>query len=175
MANNVYTWVHVKCTDKMVLKELREKLTPPNGKYELHTAELGQRFFDYDEDFNPTNGDNSDNFGAKWVYVEEPEDVDDYEMSFMCTSAWNTPQLFMERIRDWCCARDMGSMVWGNFEDESIVPYGGFFYSKNKDYFQKSDEDIDYDKVWDDDEYREELDNRRMAIQDELYQKGTEI
>ena len=36
-------------------------------------------------------------------------------------------------------------------------------------------EEIDYDKVWDDDEYREEIDNRRMAIQDELYQKGTEI
>jgi len=173
MANSVYTWVNIKCTDKETLKELNEKLTPLSGSYETGTGVLGERFFDYTKDDWDSGAKASECFGAKWMYCEEPEEnFEDDQISVMLHSAWHMPEAFVLRLKDWLCARASDSMVWGNFEDEGIQPFGAFFYSQNKSYYQEVDHEVDYDRVWEDDEYRENLDKMRIDLEEELYYKG---
>lgn len=173
MANSVYTWVNIKCTDKETLKELNEKLTPLSGSYETGTGVLGERFFDYTKDDWDSGAKNRECFGAKWMYCEQPEEhFEEDSISVMLHSAWNMPERFILRLKDWLCARASDSMVWGNFEDEGIQPFGAFFYSQNKYYYQEVDHEVDYDKVWEDDEYRMKLDTMRIDLEEELYYKG---
>ena len=68
-------------------------------------------------------------------------------------------------------------IVRGTYEDESYNPTGAFIYAKDYSDIEDTDigeEDIDYDKLYEDDEYRDGLDQKRFDLADSLYKSYTE-
>jgi len=58
-------------------------------------------------------------------------------------------------------------IVVGTFEDESYDPSGGFLYAKDYDDYEVLD-DIDFDRLWEEEEYEEQILDTIGSLPDEM-------
>ena len=152
MANHMETYVRITNGDINVAKKLKEIFTPDEGKYEVWTTELIKRIYD-----DVPNDDDMDyawcisNLGAKWMHSDFEYDDDCSCIHLMLTSAWSVPQQFLEQL----------AKVGFN-------PVGAYIYAKGYDDIEDLDVEVDFDKIWDDDEYRDDIYNQNHKLHDEM-------
>ena len=97
---------------------------------------------------------------------------------FNIESAWSVPQDLLKKLRDWLQKDNSKVVIRGTYEDESYNPTGAFIYAKDYDDIEDTDldvESIDWDKMYEDDEYRESLDQKRFDLADSLFKSYEEI
>ena len=167
MANHMETYVTIKNGDINVAKKLKEIFTPNDGEYQADAQLLVNRIYDTP----PEDADRSwmiDKVGAKWMYSEFEYDDECEHIHLSLTSAWSVPLYFLEQLTKVLSDIKEDCYIVGTYEDEGFDPVGAFVYAKDWDDIEDLDEDIDYDKVWDDDEYRENLYEKNHVLRNAL-------
>jgi hypothetical protein len=179
MANEMSTYVTVCNADERVLDKLNKLLTPEEGQYEVNAVEFLNRMLGTNYSYNdkpewnretdwPTQDIWDSYIGPKWMFVDydysdEPEDC-----GFMIRSAWYVPSEFLEKLSKELCKIKEDCYIKGTYEDESYDPLGAFLYAKDWDDIEDLDEVIDYDRIWEDDDYREGLQYSNNDLRDSI-------
>jgi hypothetical protein len=167
MANHMETNIQVKNGDIKVIEKLKEIFTPKEGEYQVDASDLVDKIYDKSpEEYD--RGWMIDEVGAKWMYSEFDLDDDLEYMELRLTSAWSVPQQFLEKLAKVLSDIKEDCYILGTYEDEGLDPIGAFLYSKDWDDIEDYDMDIDYDKVWDDDEYRDDIYEKLNDLKNEM-------
>lgn len=180
MANEMETYVTIKNGDVNVANKLKELFTPKEGEYNSRTIELINRLYnkDYTWDINLSREENEeaentwpeyqwlgDNIGSKWIYSEYDHDDDTEFTHLVLTTAWSVPQGFLKKLSEVLSDIKEDCYIMGTYEDESYDPMGAFLYAKDWDDIEDLDEEIDEDKLWEDDFYTEDLREKTSKLQ----------
>ena len=188
MANEMSTFVKVVSDNPKVAQRLNEIFTPANGGHEANAvsilnAMLGTNYsyndkegWDREKDW-PTQEIWDTYIGPKWMYVEYDHDDNPENCNIVIRSAWYVPAEFLHRLSEELCKIDEDCFIYGTYEDESYDPIGAFLYANDWNDIEDLDEDIDYDRIWDDDEYRDEIWDLNRELEDsivELYKEHLE-
>lgn len=180
MANEMSTYVRVSNGDQRVAERLKELFTPTEGKYEVTAIDILNRMlgtnYSYREDREgwdreadwPTQEIWDSYIGPKWMYVDYDHSDEPEDSHIMIRSAWSVPNEFLEKLAEELYTIKEDCYISGTYEDESYNPMGAFIYAKDWDDLEDLDEEIDYDRIWEDDEYREELQNATNDLRDSL-------
>lgn len=177
------TYVTIKNGDVNVANKLKELFTPKEGEYNSRTIELINRLYntDYTWDINLSKEENEeaentwpeyqwlgDNIGSKWIYSEYDHDDDTEFTHLILTTAWSVPQGFLKKLSEVLSDIKEDCYIMGTYEDESYDPMGAFLYGKDFDDIEDLDEEIDEDKIWEDDFYTEDLREKTSKLQYEI-------
>ena len=180
MANEMETYVTIKNGDVNIANKLKELFTPKEGEYNSRTIELINRLYskDYTWDINLSKEENEeaentwpeyqwlgDNIGSKWIYSEYDHDDDTEFTHLVLTTAWSVPQGFLKKLSEVLSDIKEDCYIMGTYEDESYDPMGAFLYAKDFDDIEDLDEEIDEDKIWEDDFYTEDLREKTSKLQ----------
>lgn len=180
MANEMSTYVRVSNGDQRVAERLKELFTPTEGKYEVTAIDILNRMlgtnYSYREDREgwdreadwPTQEIWDSYIGPKWMYVDYDHSDEPEDCHIMIRSAWSVPNEFLEKLAEELYTIKDDCYISGTYEDESYNPMGAFIYAKDWDDLEDLDEEIDYDRIWEDDEYREELQYATNDLRDSL-------
>lgn len=183
MANEMETYVTIKNGDVNIANKLKELFTPKEGEYNSRTIELINRLYgkDYTWDINLSKEENEeaentwpeyqwlgDNIGSKWIYSEYDHDDDTEFTHLILTTAWSVPQGFLKKLSEVLSDIKEDCYIMGTYEDESYDPMGAFLYAKDWDDIEDLDEEIDEDKIWEDDFYTEDLREKTSKLQYEI-------
>lgn len=180
MANEMSTYVRVSNGNQKVAERLKELFTPAEGKYEVTAIDVLNRMlgknYSYREDREgwdrevdwPTNEIWDSYIGPKWMYVDYDHSDEPEDSHIMIRSAWSVPTEFLEKLAEELYTIKEDCYISGTYEDESYDPMGAFIYAKDWDDLEDLDEEIDYDRIWEDDEYREELQYATNDLRDSL-------
>ena len=175
MANEMSTYVRVSNGDQRVAERLKELFTPNEGEYEVTAIDILNRMlgknYSYREDREgwdkevdwPTDEIWNSYIGPKWMFVDYDHSDNPEDCNIMIRSAWSVPNEFLEKLAEELYTIDEECFICGTYEDESYDPMGAFIYAKGWDDIEDLDEEIDFDRMWEDDDYREEL---QYAIND---------
>ena len=169
MANHMETYINIKNGDIKVAEKLKEIFTPPEGDYETNTEDLYKRLYGDKAPEEYDRGWVCDNLGAKWVYSEFEYDDEPQHIHLMLTSAWSVPIQLLEKLAKVLTDIKEDCYITGTYEEESYEPMGAFLYGKIWDDIEDYDDEIDQDKIWEDDFYmeniREEVEQMRVDIE----------
>ena len=168
MANEMSTYVRVANGNQKVADRLKELFTPTEGQYEVNAVEILNRMLGTNYSYNdrpdwnrevdwPTQEIWDSYIGPKWMFVDYEHSDEPEDCGIRIRSAWSVPNEFLEKLAEELYTIDENCYIYGTYEDESYDPMGAFLYAKDWDDMEDLDEDIDYDKIWEDDDYREEL------------------
>jgi len=168
MANEMSTYVKVCNGGEKIANRLKELFTPEEGQYEVNAVEILNRMlgtsYSYNdrEDWNretdwPTQEIWDSHIGPKWMFVDYEHDDNPEDCNIMIRSAWYVPSEFLSKLSEQLSIIDEECFICGTYEDESYDPMGAFLYAKDWDDIEDLDEVIDYDRIWEDDDYREGL------------------
>lgn len=187
MANEMNTYIMIRNTNRDVISKLKEIFHKEDDSYEVNTVQLANRIYgmnlSYKEDVE--NWDRESNWisqdewdakiGPKWIYtggLEYYED-DSEEATLNLRSAWYVPIELIKGLFKVISDIKPDCYISATYEDESYDPMGAFILAK--DHFggeyldmEDLDEEIDYDKLWEDDEYRESLYDNLNELSDAL-------
>ena len=116
-----------------------------------------------------------ENVGAKWITIEGIDKNYSDEVDVLIESAWSVPTGYLEKLAAYLTNLDKNIILTGTYEDESMEPMGAFVYGHNFDDIEDLDVEIDYDRFWDDDEYRDEIYGDLYELRDNLYEGYLEV
>ena len=178
MANMVTTYVKiVNLNDETRKKVLDLFSTPENSSYVNILENLNKV---YGESFSEPDGVTrvwmDDNVGAKSLEIETSYDnePDTNYLDLILTSAWNVPTNYMEKLVSVLNEMDKEVAIYGTYEDESYSPMGAFVYGFDYDDMEDL-EDVDGEKMWDDDDYREVMYDELHDLRDSLWEGYLEV
>lgn len=162
MANHMDTRVSVTGLTEKGISYLNKMFELPKGEYEVNTSELLERMYgEVPEDFGRDYA--IDKLGAKWVYGYM-EYAEDGEAEISLTSAWSVPIQFLQNLADQLTVvqGEGKPVVYGSYFDEGYDPCGAFVFATGYEdiediYGNDCEEEVDQDKMWDDDEYLESI------------------
>ena len=168
MANEMSTYVRVANGNQKVADRLKELFTPTEGQWEVNAVEILNRMLGTNYSYNDKEGWNREidwptqeiwdsYIGPKWMYVDYDHSDNPEDCHIMIRSAWYVPSEFLSKLAEELYTIDEECFIYGTYEDESYDPMGAFVYAKGWDDIEDLDEEIDFDKIWEDDDYREEL------------------
>jgi len=183
MANEMETYVSIKNGNKEVSKKLDELFTPMESEYNSRTIELINRLYNKDftwdislsKDENEANKNTwpeynwlGDNVGSKWIYSEFDGDEDFSYIHLVLTTPWSVPQGFLKKLSEILSDIKKDCYIVGTYEDEGYDPMGAFIYANGYDDIEDLDEEIDNDRIWEDDFYTEELREKTSKLQSDI-------
>lgn len=169
MANEMSTYVRIANGNEKVANRLKELFSPKEGQYDVNAIEILNRMlganYSYREDREgwdietdwPAQNIWDSYIGPKWMYVDYEHDDNPEDCNIMIRSAWYVPSEFLSKLAEELYKIDEECFIYGTYEDESYDPMGAFLYAKDWDDIEDLDEEIDFDKIWEDDDYRQEL------------------
>jgi len=107
-----------------------------------------------------------ENIGTKWITIEC--DIDEYssEVDLVIESSWAVPTQYLQKIVEFI-GGDV--VVYGTYEDESYNPIGAFVYAVGYDDIEDYEE-VEHDKIFEDDDYLEEMYDGLYELRDSLYE-----
>lgn len=122
----------------------------------------------YDREFNDTDnfygiGFMNDNVGSKWLRIEFGEwSTENFvkqenEVDLILESAWNVPTKYLEQLAYVLTEINKDIIIYGTYEDESWEPMGAFVYAHDYDDIEDYDEEVEYEDMLNDEEYRYEV------------------
>ncbi len=122
----------------------------------------------YDREFNDTDnfygiGFMNDNVGSKWLRIEFGEwstenfVKEENEVDLILESAWNVPTKYLEQLAYVLTEINKDIIIYGTYEDESWEPMGAFVYAHDYDDIEDYDEEVEYEDMLNDEEYRYEV------------------
>ena len=112
-----------------------------------------------------------ENVGSKWFTIEC--DMDEYssEVDLVIETAWTVPTEYLQKIVEYI-GGDV--VVYGTYEDESYDPIGAFVYAVDYDDIEDYEE-VEHDKIFEDDDYLEEMYDGLYELRDSLYEGYREV
>lgn len=116
-----------------------------------------------------------ENVGAKWITIEGIDKNYSDEVDVLIESVWSVPSGYLEKLATYLTNLDENIILTGTYEDESMEPMGAFVYGHNFDDIEDLDVEIDHDRFWDDDEYRDEIYGDLYELRDNLYEGYLEV
>lgn len=158
MANNIENYITIRNADENVLNEIKRifEYEAENTYKTIHTEDLANRVYgeeapvEYDREWYLQK------CGAKWMYgVVEDWDVN--EIIINITSAWDPINEWLDRLAINLIAIKEDVIIESKFEDEGLNFLGVSYFSKEYSDVEFLDDDVDANKFWDDDDYREEI------------------
>lgn len=166
MANEVNNYVTIKSSNPKVLEDIKKLFkTKGDDSQEIWTTDFVNFIEGTNKDENEITHDYAvDNLGAKWVRAEITNSDDDY-IEFTAISAWDPINLMCDKLCTKLMETDEKVVVENIFEEEGYQNVGGSYYSKeysDEEYVDMDDWDLD--RLFEDDEYKEELDNEIKGI-----------
>jgi hypothetical protein len=167
MANHMTTYVKVDNLNEESFDKLIQLIYPPKGQYNIQSVEIVNRLYGTDHSVEekrfPDNVWMLDNVGSKWIEIEcDDEPIFDTEYSFRITSAWHVPEEYLLTLTQTLVDIKSDVVLYGTYEDESYDPIGAFVYADEYEDSEDLDMEIDFDQIWEDEDYR-------ISIFDELY------
>ncbi len=170
MANIMTTYVKmVNLNDETRKKVLDLFSTPENSSYINILENLNKV---YGESFAEPEGVSrvwmDDNVGSKYLEIETSFDNELDYLEFILKSAWAVPNKYLEKLVSVLNEIDLEVAIYGTYEDESYSPMGAFVYAFDYDDMEDYDE-VDSDKMSDDEDYREEIYDELNAYRDSLW------
>ena len=108
-----------------------------------------------------------DHLGSKWMEFDWIT-IDDDSIEFNLQTAWNVPQRFFETLGQKLGSIDRDCYLLGSYEDESYVPIGAFVYDLYYDDIEDLEEEIDHDRMWEEDDYRESLHDKVYELKKDI-------
>lgn len=168
MANHVENYITIKNADENVLNEIKRifEYKDDSTYTTIHTEDLAYRV--YGEEM-PTEYDREwylEKCGAKWFYgVVEDWDVDNIIIDI--TSAWDPINEWLDRLAVNLVAIKEDVIIESKFEDESVNPIGVAYFSKEYSDVEYVEEEIDSEKFWEDDEYRNSIYEHQEELMEE--------
>lgn len=168
MANHMETYIEIKNGNKDVADKLKDIFQPKEGEWESDTEDIYKALYGEDAPEEYDRGWVIDNIGAKWIIADFTYDEDPEYIELRTTSAWSVPIGMLERLAKILTDIKEDCYILGTYEDESYEPCGAFVYAKDYDDIEDWDGEIDYDKMWEDDDYRDDLYTHFNELRDEL-------
>ena len=169
MANHIENYIKIKNADENVLNEIKRifEYEDESTYKTIHTEELAQRVYgeeapvEYDREWY------CQKCGAKWMYgVVEDWDMD--EIVINITSAWDPINEWLDRLAVNLIAIKEDMVIENTFEDEGCNFFGVSYFSKEYSDIEYLDEDVDGQKFWDDDDYRNGIyETLQLMMEDE--------
>ena len=115
-----------------------------------------------------------ENIGAKWIRIEFGDVEFSPEVDVFIESAWNVPTEYIQKVVEVLNEYDKNIVAYGTYEDEGYSPIGAFVYGFDYDDIEDYDE-VDSQRMWDDDEYNEEIMDGLHSHRDSLYEGYLEV
>ncbi len=140
----------------------------------------------YDREFNDTDnfygiGFMNDNVGSKWLRIEFGEwSTENFvkqenEVDLILESAWNVPTKYLEQLAYVLTEINKDIIIYGTYEDESWEPMGAFVYAHDYDDIEDYDEEVEYEDMLNDEEYRYEVMNYLYEHRDALLEAYLQV
>ncbi len=140
----------------------------------------------YDREFNDTDnfygiGFMNDNVGSKWLRIEFGEwstenfVKEENEVDLILESAWNVPTKYLEQLAYVLTEINKDIIIYGTYEDESWEPMGAFVYAHDYDDIEDYDEEVEYEDMLNDEEYRYEVMNYLYEHRDALLEAYLQV
>jgi hypothetical protein len=179
MANTMSTYVKVCNLNEETFSKVKELFQTENENSSL--VEVSNHFNKlFGTDFNTTDNymDRSwmdENIGSKWITIEFGDVEYTPEVDLIIESAWNVPTEYIQQVRDVLIELDKDIVLYGTYEDESYSPIGAFVYGYDYDDIEDYDEEVDSKRMWDDDDYNEEIMDELYNHRNSLYEGYLEV
>ena len=178
MANTMTTYLKIQNLNEETFLKFSElfKTENENNSY----VELKNHFNTlFDEKFNDSDNVISKDFlvqniGSKRITIEFTDDGYSSEVDIIIESAWNVPMEYLRKIRDVLTEWDKDITLSGTYEDEGFSPIGAFVSGYDYDDIEDYDE-VDGERMWNDDDYNEEIYNGLYSHRDSLYEAYLEV
>jgi hypothetical protein len=185
MANVMTTYVKIMNLDEASHKKLVDLFQTESESFS--EKDLLPHFNKlYNRDFNDT--DNfygiafmNDNVGSKWLNIEfgcwSTKEFKEYSdtVDLVLESAWNVPTLYLEQLTAVLTEINKDVVVYGSYEDESWEPMGAFVYADDYDDIEDYDEEVVFEDMLNDEEYRYEVMNDLHEHRDAMYEAYLEV
>ena len=164
MANHIENYIIIENSNEEVQKEVQRIFQTEEGQWEVHSEDLAKRVFGEDA---PEEYDRTwycDTIAAKWLYGSIEDDSEE-EQTIRITSAWDPVIGWVERFAENLRKIKEDVVVHNTFEDEGYNFAGVYFVAKYYDDCEWVDMDeYEVDKIWEDDDIREEYHNELHQI-----------
>ena len=180
MANIMESYVQIHNGNK----EVAEKLNQIFGNGDTSIPLINNLYgTDYTWDINLSREENDEaentwpdwdwmqeKVGAKWIRCEFDYDDDPENIHLVLETAWSVPQGFLKKLSEVLIDIKEDCYITGTYEDESYDPMGAFLYGKLWDDIEDLDEEIDNDKMWEDDFYMEDIREQVESLRNDIEQ-----
>ncbi len=116
----------------------------------------------------------NENVGSKTLSIEFNDLEFSPQINLIIESAWSVPTTYLEKLISVLTEWDKEIAIYGTYEDESYNPIGAFVYAFDYDDIEDYDE-VDGERMYDDDDYREEIYDSLHDHRDSLYESYLEV
>jgi hypothetical protein len=122
-----------------------------------------------------------ENVGSKWFSVEfggwstEKFTEETKETDLILETAWNVPTKYLEKLTQVLTEINKDIVVYGTYEDESYEPMGAFVYAHDYDDIEDYDEEVEFEDMLDDEEYRYQIMDEVHEHRDAMYEAYLEV
>lgn len=168
MANEMRTFIYVVNGSKEIADRLNKIFKPTEGDHEANAVSILNAMLGTNYSYKNKKGWNKEldwptqeiwdqYIGPKWMYCDYDHDNDPINSLIVLRSAWSLPTKFLEKLAKELYEIKDDCYIKGTYEDESYDPIGAFLYAKGFEDIEDYDNEIDFDKMWDDDDYRDEI------------------
>ena len=175
MANHMECYVRVVNLTPEGEDLLKEICKPDENEYEFYSGNLLKKLYGSTDAQIEDREYRTENIGSKWIHGCL-DHVGDGEAVISTTSAWSVPYQMYLQLSELLVKVSPDAIITGTYEDEGYDPCGAFIIAKNyediEDVFGTGD--IDYDKLWEDDDYRDSISeklNDEVLLMLEAYQQ----
>lgn len=116
----------------------------------------------------------NENVGSKTLSIEFNDLEFSPQINLIIESTWSVPTTYLEKLISVLTEWDKEIAIYGTYEDESYNPIGAFVYAFDYDDIEDYDE-VDGERMYDDDDYREEIYDSLHDHRDSLYESYLEV
>lgn len=177
MANTMTTYVKIVNLNEETfnkVKELFETEGENSSIVNLTNHFNGLFDWEYDEtDYNQREW-MIENIGSKWISVEFNGSEYSPEVDLIIESKWSVPTEYIQKVVEFLNKVDKDIVAYGTYEDEGYSPIGAFVFGYDYDDIEDYDE-VDGERMWNDDDYNEEIYDGLYSHRDSLYEAYLEV
>lgn len=177
MANTMTTYVKIVNLNEETfnkVKELFETEGENSSIVNLTNHFNGLFDWEYDEtDYNQREW-MDENIGSKWISVEYNGSEYSPEVDLIIESKWSVPTEYIQKVVEFLNKTDKDIVAYGTYEDEGYSPIGAFVFGYDYDDIEDYDE-VDGERMWNDDDYNEEIYDGLYSHRDSLYEAYLEV
>lgn len=174
MANIMTTYVKVKNLNEETIQNFKSLFETENSDSSYvnivnHLNKVyGTNLTEFDRDWMV------ENVGSKWLTIEFDGSEITTEVDLIIESAYSVPTEYLQSLVNYLYQENNDVVLYGTYEDESYNPIGAFVFAFDYDDIEDYD-DLDPEKMWEDDDYREEIYDQLYEHRDSLYEGYLEV
>jgi hypothetical protein len=177
MANMITTYVKIVNLNNQTIKKVLELFSKTEKSYYVNLNENLNKVYgeNFSEQKEVTRIWMDDNVGSKTLQIETNYNIEDSDyFELIITSAWEVPTKYLEKLTSVLNKFDKEVAIYGTYEDESYEPIGAFVYAYDYDEMEDYDE-VDSEKMIDDDDYRDKIYVSLKELRDSLWESYLEV